>query len=62
MHWCRNVMSITFCFIIIKMMLLSIFRFICEDLGCGGNKPGELLTLRHPKSGNVMLIIDNIAI
>ncbi|CAH8378752.1 unnamed protein product [Eruca vesicaria subsp. sativa] len=26
--------------------------FIASDSGCGGNKPGELLTLRHPKSGN----------
>ncbi|CAN6986463.1 unnamed protein product [Brassica rapa subsp. trilocularis] len=25
---------------------------ISPDLGCGGNKPGELLTLRHPKSEN----------
>uniref|UniRef100_A0A0D3DF62 CTP synthase n=2 Tax=Brassica oleracea var. oleracea TaxID=109376 RepID=A0A0D3DF62_BRAOL len=25
---------------------------IASDSGCGGNKPGELLTLRHPKSDN----------
>ncbi|CAN7118907.1 unnamed protein product [Brassica rapa subsp. narinosa] len=25
---------------------------IASDSGCGGNKPGELLTLRHPKSEN----------
>ncbi|VVB12302.1 unnamed protein product [Arabis nemorensis] len=25
---------------------------IAPDSGCGGNKPGELLTLRHPKSEN----------
>ncbi|KAL9287509.1 hypothetical protein AtEden1_Chr4g0296981 [Arabidopsis thaliana] len=29
--------------------------------GCGGNKPGELLTLRHPKSGNGMLMIVRLA-
>ncbi|CAH2078448.1 unnamed protein product [Thlaspi arvense] len=31
---------------------VALLCFICKDSGRGGDKPGELITLRHPKSEN----------